>query len=78
MPRVNGYGVAAAVKAMSPRTPVILLTGWGHKLQTEKRPEHIDRILGKPPPPVELRTVLTELTQQPAPAALPVLRQRVL
>jgi CheY-like chemotaxis protein len=78
MPRVNGYGVAAAIKAMSPRTPVILLTGWGHKLQTEKRPEHIDRILGKPPRLVELRTVLTELTQQPAPAALPVLRQRVL
>ena len=78
MPTVNGYGVAAAIKAMSPHTPLILLTGWGHKLQTQKRPEHIDRILAKPPRLVELRTVLTELTQQAAPASLPVLRQRVL
>jgi hypothetical protein len=37
-----------------------------------------EALLGKPPRLVELRTVLTELTQQPAPAALPVLRQRVL
>ena len=32
MPHVDGRQVAAAVKALSPDTPVILLTGWGQRL----------------------------------------------
>ena len=36
MPYVDGRAVAAAVKALSPRTPVLLLTGWGQRLTTEQ------------------------------------------
>jgi CheY-like chemotaxis protein len=63
MPNVDGRKVAAAVKTASPRTPVIMLTGWGRRLLAESDvPPHVDRILTKPPKLIELRTALTELT----------------
>jgi PAS domain S-box-containing protein len=66
MPHVDGRQVAAHVKATSPRTPVILLTGWGHRLLADKEtPDHVDCILGKPPKLAELRRALTELAQRP-------------
>jgi signal transduction histidine kinase/ActR/RegA family two-component response regulator len=50
MPYVDGRRVAAAVKAVSPTTPVILLTGWGERLVAENDvPPHVDRVLSKPP-----------------------------
>ena len=62
MPNVDGRSVAAAVKVAAPDTPVILLTGWGRRLQGEAElPEHIDRVLSKPPRLPELRTALEEL-----------------
>jgi PAS domain S-box-containing protein len=62
MPNVDGRTVAAAVKVAAPDTPVILLTGWGRRLQGEAElPEHIDRVLSKPPRLPELRTALEEL-----------------
>jgi PAS domain S-box-containing protein len=64
MPYVDGRRVAGAIKKASPRTPVILLTGWGHRLLAENEiPDHVDRVLGKPPRLAELRMVLAELTQ---------------
>jgi CheY-like chemotaxis protein len=63
MPYVDGRQVAAAVKAASPRTPVILLTGWGQRLLDERAAvEHVDRILGKPARLAELRMALADLT----------------
>jgi CheY-like chemotaxis protein len=63
MPYVDGRAVAAAVKAMAPRTPVLLLTGWGQRLSTEQTvPEHVDRLLSKPPKLAELLAALAELT----------------
>jgi CheY-like chemotaxis protein len=63
MPYVDGRKVAAAVKASSPATPVILLTGWGRRLIAENDvPAYVDRVLSKPPRLIELRTVLAELT----------------
>ncbi|HEV8331882.1 MAG TPA: ATP-binding protein [Steroidobacteraceae bacterium] len=63
MPYVDGRSVAAAVKALSPPTPVLLLTGWGQRLSTEQTvPEHVDRLLSKPPKLVELLAALAELT----------------
>jgi signal transduction histidine kinase/CheY-like chemotaxis protein len=63
MPHLDGRAVAAAVKAVDPRTSVILLTGWGARLAAESDvPEGVDRILGKPPRLVELRAVLAEVT----------------
>jgi CheY-like chemotaxis protein len=63
MPYVDGRQVAAAVKAAEPQRPVILMTGWGHRLRAEDEvPEFVDRVLGKPPKLPELRTALAELT----------------
>jgi len=49
MPYVDGRKVAAAVKTASPRTPVLLVTGWGYGMREESdRPAHVDRLLSKP------------------------------
>jgi PAS domain S-box-containing protein len=59
MPYVDGRQVAGFVKASSPSTPVILLTGWGHRLMTEGGlPAHVDILLSKPPKLRELREAL--------------------
>ena len=50
---------ADAVKAASPFTPVILLTGWGKRLiAVADVPPHVDYVLGKPPKLRELREAL--------------------
>ena len=59
MPYVDGRRVAAAIKAMSPATPVILLTGWGQRIATEDDlPADVNRVLSKPPKLLELREAL--------------------
>jgi DNA-binding response OmpR family regulator len=64
MPFVDGREVAAAVKAADSPRPVILMTGWGHRLRTQDEiPEFVDRVLGKPPKLLELRRTLAELTR---------------
>jgi signal transduction histidine kinase/ActR/RegA family two-component response regulator len=63
MPYVDGRKVAASIKAASPQTPLILLTGWGKRLQVENDiPAHVDRLLSKPPRLAEVRAALAELT----------------
>ncbi len=63
MPYVDGRKVARAVKAASPTTPVILLTGWGQRLVADGEvPPHVDRVLNKPPKLAELRAALAEVT----------------
>jgi PAS domain S-box-containing protein len=67
MPYVDGRNVAAAVKAASSATPVILLTGWGQRLLAEHDiPPHVDRLLNKPPKLQELRAALVELAASSA------------
>jgi signal transduction histidine kinase/DNA-binding NarL/FixJ family response regulator len=67
MPYVDGRKVAATVKATSPATPVVLLTGWGQRLTDDNDiPAHIDRVLAKPPKLAQVRRILAELTS-PAP-----------
>ena len=62
MPYVDGHKVASAVKEESPSTPVILLTGWGQRMNAEgESPLHVDRVLNKPPKLRDLRTALAEL-----------------
>jgi CheY-like chemotaxis protein len=64
MPQVDGSKVASHVKAASPATPVILLTGWGQRLAVKGDvPVHVDRVLSKPPKLQELRQALAELTK---------------
>ena len=53
----------AALKAVSLRTPMIMLTGWGQRLLSEGEvPTHVDPILGKPPKIRELREALVKMT----------------
>jgi len=71
MPYVDGRKVSSAIKAASPSTPVIMLTGWGQRLVAEGDiPPHVDRVLNKPPKLRELRAALAELithVSEPAP-----------
>jgi PAS domain S-box-containing protein len=63
MPYVDGKVVAEAVKATRPEIPVVLLTGWGHRILAENNIiPNVDRVLGKPPKLASLRSVLAELT----------------
>jgi signal transduction histidine kinase/ActR/RegA family two-component response regulator/HAMP domain-containing protein len=62
MPYVDGRKVAATIKGASPTTPVVMLTGWGQRLLADNDiPEHVDRVLSKPPRIHELRLALAEL-----------------
>jgi CheY-like chemotaxis protein len=63
MPYVDGRTVAATIKSRAPAVPVVLLTGWGYRLQAENDiPKHVDCVLSKPPKMPELRAALAELT----------------
>lgn len=63
MPYVDGRKVASAIKAASPGTPVVLVTGWGRQMQMENDlPPEVDRVLAKPPQLAELREVLASVT----------------
>ena len=62
MPQVTGREVARSVKARSPQTPVILLTGWGAKVGQEPgAPEEVDDILTKPVQSVDLHRSLAKV-----------------
>ncbi len=62
MPYVDGRKVSARVRQLSGQVPIIMLTGWGHRLiATDDQPEHVDRVLSKPPKMAELRMTLSEL-----------------
>jgi PAS domain S-box-containing protein len=62
MPEVDGRSVAAAIKAASPGTPVVMLTGWGRRMQEEGEcPPHVDHLLSKPPRLETLRAVFRTL-----------------
>lgn len=62
MPYVDGGKVAAAVKAISESTPVVLLTGWGKHMSDGNEPvAKVDRILAKPPRIAELRQSIQDL-----------------
>jgi signal transduction histidine kinase/CHASE3 domain sensor protein/CheY-like chemotaxis protein len=64
MPYVDGRKVATAVKAASPATSVILLTGWGQRLVADGEvPPHVDHVLSKPPKLRELREALARCCQ---------------
>jgi signal transduction histidine kinase/ActR/RegA family two-component response regulator len=62
MPEMDGHHVARAIKAESPRTPIIMLTGWGAMMQAEgeSTPE-VDAVLSKPPRIQELTNVLDRI-----------------
>jgi signal transduction histidine kinase/CheY-like chemotaxis protein len=59
MPEMDGHQVARIIKAESPKTPVIMLTGWGTimKEEGENAPE-VDAIIAKPARIDELNSLL--------------------
>jgi signal transduction histidine kinase len=72
MPRVDGRAVTSTVKAESPKTPVIMLTGWGGLLpQDGANPCQPDCVLGKPPRLRELVHVIGHLVTHNPPADQP-------
>ena len=70
MPYMDGRRVAAEVKAISPETPVLLLTGWGQGFMPEAdMPPHVDQMLSKPPRIHEIRAALAQLCRGRQPMA---------
>ncbi|MEO8063652.1 MAG: PAS domain S-box protein [Pseudomonadota bacterium] len=64
MPYVDGRKVATRVRQLSAQVPIIMLTGWGHRLTaTDDKPDHVDRVLSKPPKMAELRVALAEVVR---------------
>jgi CheY-like chemotaxis protein len=62
MPYVDGRTVATTIKSRAPAVPIVLLTGWGYRLQAENDiPQHVDSVLSKPAKLQELRAVIAEL-----------------
>ena len=62
MPYVDGRQVAQQVKAESPATPVIMLTGWGTMLNEKGEiPLQVHTILSKPPRLSELNEALAKV-----------------
>jgi PAS domain S-box-containing protein len=64
MPEVTGWDVARAVKARTPRLPVILLTGWGDQAATGAGDEKrlVDKIVAKPFRLEDLLRAIEDLT----------------
>jgi signal transduction histidine kinase/CheY-like chemotaxis protein len=67
MPEMDGHQVARLIKAESPFTPVIMLTGWGAmmKEEGETAPE-VDAIIAKPAQIDELNNLLLETADRVA------------
>jgi CheY-like chemotaxis protein len=66
MPDTDGRKVAAAIKATSPVTPIVLVTGSSDCIRDQNRlPAHVERVLSKPPNMEDLRRVIVELTARP-------------
>ncbi len=69
MPYTDGRKVANAIKAISPSTPVVLLTGWGQRLIDEgDTPPNVDKVLSKPPKLRELRSAVAMCVDRQAEA----------
>ena len=64
MPKVDGFSVARAIKALSPPTPVLLLSGWSFLLQGEEMHALIDGVIAKPATHQQLRHALFILRQR--------------
>jgi DNA-binding NtrC family response regulator len=59
---MDGHHLARAIKAESPHTPIIMLTGWGAMMKAdgETAPE-VDAVLSKPPRIQELNNILVRI-----------------
>jgi len=63
MPGMDGHAVTRAIKAHSPQTPVIMMTGWGTLMNAEGETTiQADVLLAKPPRFQELNDLLLRIT----------------
>ncbi|MCL6518662.1 MAG: response regulator [Armatimonadetes bacterium] len=61
MPSMSGWQVAREIKNIEPRTPVVLLTGWGTSVnQTDVEDSSIDMVLSKPVKFEDLSAIVAE------------------
>ena len=70
MPLMNGIQLASAIKALSPTTPVVLLTGFGDEmLALGGQPPGVDLVLGKPVSQSDLRRAIFQALEKSEPLA---------
>ena len=63
MPEVDGHQVVRAIKAESPQTPVIMMTGWGQIMKDDRdKTKGADALLGKPPSVGKLNELLLQFS----------------
>ncbi len=63
MPGLDGRQVAKAIKAESPKTPIIMLTGWGATIRQDKENmSSVDIVMEKPPDFQKLHETLLDVT----------------
>jgi CheY-like chemotaxis protein len=64
MPVMDGHQLARIIKAESPQTPVIMMTGWGAMMQeNDETASEVDAIVGKPPQMQKLNDLLLRMTE---------------
>jgi CheY-like chemotaxis protein len=65
MPEMDGRNFARAVRAESPKVPIVMLTGWGTMMNAdgETVPE-VDAVVGKPPHMEDLNKLLLLLARR--------------
>ena len=62
MPDIDGQRVARAIKAESPKTPVIMMTGWDTFMEDEGETVlPVDAVVGKPPCMQELNDLVLRI-----------------
>jgi signal transduction histidine kinase len=65
MPKMDGHQLARTIKAESPQTPVIMMTGWGAMMKEDGDPSpEVDALVGKPPHLDELNNLLIRLANK--------------
>ncbi len=70
MPLMNGIQLGGAIKAISPATPVVLLTGFGDEmLALGGQPPGVDLVLGKPVSLADLRRAVFQAMEKAEPLA---------
>jgi len=66
MPKMDGHQLARAIKAESPHTPTIMMTGWGTMMKEEgETASEVNAVIGKPPQIQELNELLLRVAGQP-------------
>jgi signal transduction histidine kinase/ActR/RegA family two-component response regulator len=64
MPYLDGRQLSRALKAESPDTPIVMLTGWGTIMKEDgDMPAQVDGVLSKPPKIAELYAMLAKVTR---------------